>query len=72
MITLNQGNLATVTAMQARDIELSPPIASQILIYPVTNCTIDTPSFKKYLRHGLDAKMMSWFWYEQQQPPPPQ
>ena len=61
----HQGNLAAVTALQARDLPLEPPLLVQALIYPVTNYSFDTPTYARYgTRYGLDADWMRWFWYD--------
>ena len=58
------GNMSAVIARRARDAG-GPPLAAQILVYPVTDHDMTTPS---YLEHGanesllLDAKSMRWFW----------
>lgn len=51
------GNLATVLANAKKaDIE------AQILLYPVTNATMETPSYTKYAEgYGLDKEVMAWF-----------
>ena len=55
------GNLATVTAMMARDKNTTMPI-HQLLIYPVTNYGFDTPSYEKNaMAKPLSAAMMHWF-----------
>lgn len=55
------GNLAAVVARRARD-EAGPPIAFQLLVYPVTDCTASQPS---YVENGegfmLEAASMRWF-----------
>ncbi len=55
------GNLATVTALMARDAEI--PIAAQILIYPVIDYRGGTPSFDRYATGygGLEATTVTWF-----------
>jgi acetyl esterase len=56
------GNLAAVVAQRAVA-ETGPPIALQILIYPVTNYDVDTPSYldpANQLLLGRDT--MIWFW----------
>ena len=56
------GNLAAVMALRARD-RGGPPIAAQILIYPVTDADFDRPS---YTDPGnqllLTREAMVWFW----------
>ena len=55
------GNLAAVVALRARDRRL--PLRLQMLIYPVTDCDLDRPS---YLANGtglgLTRNGMRWFW----------
>jgi acetyl esterase len=56
------GNLATVTARRARD-RGGPDLAMQILVYPVTDCDLDTASYldpATQLLVGRDAG--AWFW----------
>lgn len=56
------GNLAAVTALRARDLG-GPPIRHQVLIYPVTDCACDTPSYRENAQgYGLTAEAMRWFW----------
>jgi acetyl esterase len=56
------GNLAAVAALMARD-RAGPPLAYQVLIYPVTDYTFDTPSYcdnaEGYL---LTRESMKWYW----------
>ncbi|MEW4529074.1 alpha/beta hydrolase [Maioricimonas sp. JC845] len=56
------GNLAAVVCLMARDRGGVMP-AHQGLIYPITDCDLDTNS---YLEHAegksLTRKMMKWFW----------
>lgn len=56
------GNLSAVTALRARD-EGGPPLAFQLLIYPVTDSRMDTES---YVENGsgyfLTAETMRNFW----------
>lgn len=50
-------NLATVLANHKR-----VHIEAQILLYPVTNATMTTTSYKTYAQgYGLDAAVMEWF-----------
>ncbi len=57
------GNLAAVTALRARD-EGGPPIALQVLVYPVTDHDYTTPSYERYGDAGLllGKREMIWFW----------
>jgi len=56
------GNLAAVVALKAREFG-SPRLAFQLLIYPITNNDLDTPS---YLENAegfmLTRAEMAWFW----------
>jgi acetyl esterase len=54
------GNLAAVVARRLRD-EL--PLRLQVLIYPVTDGGVNTPSFREFAdRYGLTAAGMRRFW----------
>ncbi|MGI5271405.1 alpha/beta hydrolase [Nonomuraea sp. CA-218870] len=54
------GNLAAVVAWQARDAGLR--LAHQVLIYPVLDARMDTPSYREFANgYGLDAAEMAWF-----------
>lgn len=57
------GNLATVTALRARDAGGLQP-AFQVLIYPVTDCDLDRPSYHEYDGADLilNRRDMIWFW----------
>ena len=56
------GNLATVTAMMARDQHTAMPI-HQLLIYPVANMNFSTPSYKaNAMAKPLNLAMMKWFY----------
>lgn len=56
------GNLAAVVSMLARD-SGGPEIKFQALIYPVTNCSFDTPSYTENAEGYLLTKdSMAWFW----------
>ena len=57
------GNLATVTALRARD-ENGPTIAMQVLIYPVVDHDTTTASYAEYADAGLilNRAEMDWFW----------
>ncbi len=55
------GNLATVTAMMARDKHTPLPI-HELLVYPVTNAAFDTPSYVANANaKPLNRAMMKWF-----------
>lgn len=56
------GNLAAVVALLARDSGL-PAICLQLLIYPVTDYGLDTPSYIENAEgYGLTRAGMRWFW----------
>ena len=56
------GNLAAVMALRARD-RGGPPIAAQILIYPVTDADFDRPSYTDPENQLLLTRDgMIWFW----------
>ena len=54
------GNLAAAVALLARDRGL--PLAHQLLVYPVTDTAMDTPSWREYgTGYGLDAGTLARF-----------
>jgi len=57
------GNLAAVVALRARD-EDGPPIALQVLVYPVVDHDMTTPSYEQYAEAPLllNRLGMVWFW----------
>jgi acetyl esterase len=57
------GNLAAAVALMARD-EGGPRIAFQLLIYPVTDSSLDFNSQREFEDDGfiLSAADMKWFW----------
>jgi len=56
------GNLTAVTAMLARD-RGGPALRFQLMIYPVTDCAFDTPSYRENGEgYFLTTGMMHWFW----------
>jgi acetyl esterase len=55
------GTLAAVVARRGRDHAV--PIALQLLLYPVTNSSADTPSYSLYSAgYGLTRDGMEWYW----------
>jgi len=55
------GNLAAVVALRARERRL--PLRLQMLIYPVTDCDLDRPSYLACATgYGLTRDAMRWFW----------
>ncbi|MGZ5599066.1 MAG: alpha/beta hydrolase [Methylobacter sp.] len=56
------GNLAAVVCLKARDEGGRMPVA-QLLIYPVTDYRMNTPSYRENENaQPLNAAMMPWFW----------
>jgi acetyl esterase len=56
------GNLAAVTALMARD-RGSPPVAAQLLLYPVLAADFDTESYRLFGRGYYNPKpAMQWYW----------
>jgi len=56
------GNLAAVVAQMARD-RGGPPIAFQVLVYPVIDGACDTPSYTENAEgYFLERQAMQWFW----------
>jgi len=55
------GNLATVVSMMARDKKVALPV-HQLLVYPVVNDDMNTPSYKQNANaKPLNKPMMEWF-----------
>ena len=55
------GNLAAVTALMARD-RGGPRLAFQLLVYPVTDTAMDTPSYRENAEgYFLTRADMTWF-----------
>jgi acetyl esterase len=55
------GNLAAVVCLRARDERLPAPV-HQLLVYPVANNNLDTPSYKAHENaKPLNKAMMRWF-----------
>lgn len=56
------GNLAAVVALLARDFG-GPTIALQSLLYPVTNYSFDTASYREFgVDYMLTTAAMRWYW----------
>jgi acetyl esterase len=56
------GNLAAVSALMARD-RGSPPLAGQLLIYPVIAADFDNDSYRLYGKGFYNPKpAMQWYW----------
>jgi acetyl esterase len=55
------GNLAAVAVRRLRDAG-GPPVAFQLLLYPVCDCTMAQPSYQENASgYLLDAEVMAWF-----------
>jgi acetyl esterase len=55
------GNLAAVVSQMARD-RNGPPLAFQVLVYPVTDASLETPSYIENAEgYGLTRTDMQWF-----------
>ncbi len=62
------GNIAAVVALMARD-RAGPRIAHQSLIYPVTDCDFETPSYSENAEgYLLTRDVMKWFWRQYAEP----
>jgi acetyl esterase len=59
------GNLATAAALRARD-DHGPSLAGQVLIYPVTDHTMETESYRLFGNgeYYLSADQMTWSWQQ--------
>lgn len=56
------GNMATVTTLLAKQ-RGGPKIVSQLLFYPVTDASFDTPSYRQFADGPwLTREAMKWFW----------
>jgi acetyl esterase len=57
------GNLATVAARRVRDAG-GPPLALQVLVYPVTDCDLERTSYHEYdgAEYLVSRRDMRWFW----------
>lgn len=55
-------NLAAVACLMSRD-RNGPPIAFQVLIYPITDCNFERPSYVENSEgYFLTRREMIWFW----------
>jgi acetyl esterase len=56
------GNMASAVTLLAKE-RGEPPITFQLLFYPVTDASFDTPSYMKYQEgYWLTCEAMKWFW----------
>ena len=56
------GNLVAAACLMARD-RGGPAIDFQLLVYPVTDCAFDTPSYRENATgYRLTREGMEWFW----------
>jgi acetyl esterase len=56
------GNMTAATALRCKK-EGGPKIQLQVLFWPVTDATFDTPSYHQFPEgHFLTRNMMKWFW----------
>ena len=56
------GNIAAVVSLMARDMR-GPPIALQVLVYPVMDYSFDTASYREFGEgYGLATEEMKWYW----------
>jgi acetyl esterase len=57
------GNLAAVIARRDRDAGGAPPLRLQLLLYPITDAAMDTPSYtENAVGYGLTRAGMRWYW----------
>jgi len=63
------GNLAAATALYTVG-EGSDPFACQVLLYPITDCAFDTPSYRNHADGPLLTRAdMEWFWAQYRRSP---
>jgi acetyl esterase len=62
------GNLAAVVSLMCRD-RGGPLPALQVLIYPITDYDVETPSYRAYAQgYMLTRDAMRWFWRQYSSP----
>jgi acetyl esterase len=63
------GNLAAATALYTAT-EGADPFACQVLLYPITDCAFDTPSYRSHADGPLLTREdMRWFWTQYRRSP---
>ncbi len=56
------GNLAAAACLMAKDRQETMPVC-QVLVYPITDCDFDTPSYRENAEgYLLTRSTMDWFW----------
>lgn len=56
------GNMAAVVALKAKEAG-TPRLSFQLLLWPVTDASFETASYKQFAQgHFLTKPMMQWFW----------
>ncbi|MFC5528226.1 alpha/beta hydrolase [Cohnella yongneupensis] len=56
------GNMSTAVAILAKQLG-GPTISKQLMFYPVTDASFDTPSYKQFAEgYYLRRDVMQWFW----------
>ncbi|WP_419735836.1 alpha/beta hydrolase [Pseudomonas sp. COR18] len=56
------GNMAAVVALMAKE-HKTPQLRFQLLLWPVTDASFETPSYQQFAEgHFLTKGMMKWFW----------
>ncbi|MFZ6046752.1 alpha/beta hydrolase [Pseudomonas sp. CR3202] len=56
------GNMAAVVSLMAKE-QGAPKIRFQLLLWPVTDANLETPSYNQFAQgHFLTKPLMKWFW----------